>query len=166
MPADRPGEDAPTYSETLHAPVSWWLAAVAGAVVVWWVFVFATPMIFAIAMAVVAGALACAGVWSYGRVSVGVGDGVVHAGRARIEATFCADATPLDPERTAAVRGPEADARAYLLLRPYIATAVRIELADSRDPTPYWLVSSRHPRRLAAAIAAARTDNGADTPGD
>lgn len=165
MPADRPGEDATTYSETLYAPVSWWLAAVGGAVVVWWVFVFATPMAFAIAVAVLAGALACAGVWSYGRVSVGVGDGVVYAGRARIDPAFCADATALDPERTAAVRGPEADARAYLMLRPYIATAVRIEVADRRDPTPYWLVSSRHPERLAAAIAAARAGNGADTPG-
>jgi hypothetical protein len=39
-----------------------------------------------------------------------------------------------------------------LVLRPYIKTAVEITLNDQDDPVPYWLVSSRHPQQLAAAL--------------
>jgi hypothetical protein len=44
------------------------------------------------------------------------------------------------------VAGRDADARAYLLLRPYLKRAVRVEITDPADPTPYWLVSTRHPK--------------------
>lgn len=159
MPADGPHE----YEETLHAPVSWWLAVAAFAVVVWWVFVLATPMEFAIGAAVVSLLAAGLGLWFYGRVRVGVCDGAVFAGKALIEPAFCGAATALDPERTAAVRGRDADARAFLLLRPYVPCAVRLDVADDRDPTPYWLLSSRHPDRFAAAINAARTSDGTGT---
>ena len=40
--------------------------------------------------------------------------------------------------------GVDADARAYLLLRPYLKRAVRVEIADPADPAPYWLVSTAH----------------------
>jgi hypothetical protein len=55
------------------------------------------------------------------------------------------------------VAGPEADARAYLLLRPYLKRTVRVTVRDDRDPAPYWLVSSRHPEALAAAVTAIST---------
>ena len=48
--------------------------------------------------------------------------------------------------------GPEADARAFLLLRPYLKRAVRVEITDPADPAPYWLVSSRRPDELAGAL--------------
>jgi hypothetical protein len=54
--------------------------------------------------------------------------------------------------------GRDADARAYLLLRPYVRRAVRIEITDPRDTTPYWLLSTRHPERLAAALSSAPVD--------
>ena len=60
----------------------------------------------------------------------------------------------LDAEETRRVAGPEADARAYLLLRPYLKRAVRVEIADTDDPAPYWLLSSRHPEELARAVRA------------
>ena len=41
------------------------------------------------------------------------------------------------------------------MLRPYVKTAVRVELTDPADPTPYWLLSSRHPQALASALDAA-----------
>jgi hypothetical protein len=44
-----------------------------------------------------------------------------------------------------------------LVLPPFVPTAVRVELHDPADPTPYWLVGTRHPHHLAAAIEAART---------
>ena len=83
-----------------------------------------------------------------------VADGWFRAGRARIEATHLGTVTALDAEQTRRVAGPEADARAYLLLRPYLKRAVKVEITDPADPAPYWLVSSRHPDELARAVRA------------
>jgi hypothetical protein len=83
-----------------------------------------------------------------------VRDGWFRAGRARIEAVHLGSVDALDAEETRRVAGPEADARAYLLLRPYLKRAVRVEITDPADPTPYWLVSSRDPDRLAQAVRA------------
>jgi hypothetical protein len=60
--------------------------------------------------------------------------------------------TPLDVEATRLTAGRDADARAYLLLRPYLKRSVRVEITDPADPTPYWLVATRHPTQLAAAL--------------
>lgn len=147
-----PGE----YAEVLRAPLSWWLLAAGFAIVVWWVFVLATPMAFAIGAGVVAFAAVGIVVWRYGSARIIVGDGHVAACGARVEAEYCGDAVALDAATTAAVRGRDADARAYLAIRPYIDASVRLDIADERDPTPYWLISTRHPRRLAAAIESAR----------
>ena len=49
----------------------------------------------------------------------------------------------------------DADARAYLLLRPYLSRAVMVPVDDPADPTPYWLVSTRRPDELVAALDAA-----------
>ena len=48
----------------------------------------------------------------------------------------------------------DADARAYLLLRPYLKRAVKVEITDRADPAPYWLISTRHPEELAQALVA------------
>ena len=61
----------------------------------------------------------------------------------------------LDEEAARRAFGVEADARAYLVLRPYVRGAVRVHVLDPDDPAPYWLVSSRRPERLAQALAAA-----------
>ena len=58
-------------------------------------------------------------------------------------------------EQTRRVAGVEADARAYLLLRPYLKRSVKVQLIDPADPTPYWLISTRHPAELSAALSAA-----------
>ena len=62
-----------------------------------------------------------------------------------------APAEALDAEATRRVAGVEADARAYLLLRPYLKRAVRVEITDPADPAPYWLVSTAAPRRAGRA---------------
>jgi hypothetical protein len=49
------------------------------------------------------------------------------------------------------------DARAWLMIRGWVHSLVKVEVTDPADPTPYWLWSSRRPQLLADAIAAARS---------
>ena len=71
-------------------------------------------------------------------------------------ACACGPVQALDEQGTRRLRGVDADARAYLALRPYVARAVRVQVEDPADSTPYWLVSSRRPERLVAALEEAR----------
>jgi hypothetical protein len=90
----------------------------------------------------------------YGAARVTVRDGVLTAGRARISVDHLGEVTPLDGPATRRLAGRDADARAYLLIRPYLRRAVRVDIADPVDPTPYWLLSTRRPERLAQALSA------------
>ena len=58
----------------------------------------------------------------------------------------------LDRERMEALRGVEADVRAYLCQRGWVPGGVVVEVVDPEDPVPYWLISSRKPQGLAAAL--------------
>jgi hypothetical protein len=62
----------------------------------------------------------------------------------------------LDAEEARAWRTYKADTRAFLLLRGYIPTALRVEVTDPEDPTPYLYLSTREPERLAQALEAAK----------
>lgn len=87
---------------------------------------------------------------------VRVADGVLEAGRARIETTMLGEAEGFEGEEARQERGPRLDARAWLLIRGWVGPVVRIPVTDQADPAPYWLVSSRHPQKLAAAINGSR----------
>jgi hypothetical protein len=75
-----------------------------------------------------------------------------RAGRAHIERRLIAGAHARHGADATAERGVQLDARAWLLVRGWIPGLVRVDLADPDDPTPYWLVSSRRPEQLAAAL--------------
>jgi hypothetical protein len=87
-----------------------------------------------------------------GAPEIEVRDGVLHAGDARIALAHIGAVEALDKDAARRVHGVEADARAFLLTRPYVARAVKVVVEEPDDPTPYWLLSSRHPRQLAAAL--------------
>lgn len=76
------------------------------------------------------------------------------AGRASLPRRFAGSAEAFDGDDATAQRGPALNALAYLCIRGWISPVVRVELTDPEDPTPYWLVSTRHPDRLVAALAA------------
>jgi DUF3093 family protein len=80
-----------------------------------------------------------------------------RAGTAAIPVELLGSAVALDATEARAELGPRLDARAYLCLRGWIHTAVRVELRDPQDPTPYWIVSTRRPTALVGALADART---------
>ncbi|MFC0643732.1 DUF3093 domain-containing protein [Cellulomonas phragmiteti] len=87
---------------------------------------------------------------------VDVEHGVLRAGAARIPVDLLADPRVLDRAGLRAELGPALDARAYACLRSWIGTAVRVEVRDPQDPTPYWIVSTRRPDALVAALGSDR----------
>jgi hypothetical protein len=144
------------YAERLRLP--WWmwvggLAAAglvaaeiwlgAGGVRAWLPFVVLLP-------------LAAAGLWWLGRIRVSVRDGELFVDDARLPVRFVADAIPLDAAGRREVMGVGADPLAFVVQRPWVPGAVQVVLDDPADPTPYWVVSSRDPDRLAASILSAR----------
>ena len=142
-----------TYAERLTVPLRWWVQATMLLATVWLAFVVAMPAWVAFTTA---GALLVAVyglfVWN-GSARLVVRDGELHAGRAHIAVGLLGPAVPLDREETRRVHGVDADARAYLLTRPYLKRSVKVSVRDPADPTPYWLLSTRHPDRLVRALA-------------
>lgn len=153
MPSTAPGTGPAAYSERLTVPLRWWVQTTMLLATLWLAFVVAMPVWAASLFA----GLLLVGVGAFfvrlGSARVAVRDGELHAGRARIPTRLVGVAEQLDAEGTRRVHGVDADARAYLLTRPYLKRSVRIPVHDPADPTPYWLVSTRHPGDLAAALA-------------
>lgn len=141
-----------TYRERLVAPLSWWVVAVAFGLICGWLMLVATSASIAIGTAVVATLVAGALVWGYGSVVVEAGPHGLRVGPAHLPLAHVGAVEALDPRGFREQLGPHADARAWLRTRPYIEAGVRVEVADPSDPTPYWLVSSRRPQALAAAL--------------
>lgn len=155
------GVDATRAEHDERLTVPWWgwplaLAVVATFAAPFWL---AAPFPFGwLAVAALPAAAAC--LWWWGRIRVAVVDGVLTVDDARLPARFVADVVPLDAAGRSALLGRDAHPLAFVVQRPWISGAVRVTLDDPADPTPYWLVSSRHPDRLARALlsAAARAD--------
>ena len=83
---------------------------------------------------------------------VEVNDALFIAGRARLPRSAVAGVAAFTGSEATAERGTRLDARAWLLLRGWTPGVVKVQLDDPSDPTPYWLVSTRHPAQLAAAL--------------
>ncbi len=154
-----------TYVEALRVPLRWWaiatmfhastlLALLVAGLGIWAVVVMGTII-----------ALTVAFLHSYGSARLEVTDRELLAGRARIGLEHLARPERLDAAATRHRMGPGADARAHLLVRPYVAESVVVELVDPHDPTPYWLLSTRHPVRLSQALGA-RLGGASEVSGD
>jgi hypothetical protein len=144
----------PSYSERLGVPLRWWVQGTMLVATFWLAVVVALPPSAAWLVTAVALALLVFPLWSYGSPRITVSEGTFCAGRARIGAEHLGAVEALDAEQARRVAGVEADARAYLLMRPYLKRAVKVEITDPADPAPYWLVNTRHPEELARALTA------------
>jgi hypothetical protein len=144
-------ESSPTFRERLRPAV--WVYLATALVIPASLLVF-LPISLAAGIAVAAGLyLGIVALLFATTPTVEVADGELRAGRARIPLKFVARASGFRGAEATAERRTRLDARAWLLLRGWIDPVVRIELDDPDDPTPYWLVSTRHPEELAAALS-------------
>ena len=76
----------------------------------------------------------------------------LRVGRAHIDLAFLANAQALTSVQVRRLRTRDADPAAFLAIRFWSSTGVRVELNDSRDVTPYWLITSNNASALANAI--------------
>lgn len=149
-----PGASPAAHDERLwFGPVGW--LCVLGLALVALIALYPVGPRAAAGGAAVALLLGAWGAWA-AATRVRVADGELRAGQAHIPLDLLGDVVALDAGATRRELGPSLDARAHVVLRAWARTAVRVEVVDPADPTPYWLVSTRHPDRLAAAVAAGR----------
>jgi len=84
----------------------------------------------------------------------------LRAGRAHIGGDSIGIIATLDAAATADARGPNADPRAFTVMRPLSAKeSVSLEVLDDEDPHPYWLISTRRPLELGQAIRSLNPDS-------
>jgi hypothetical protein len=150
-----------TYNERLTAPFSWWLGAVVFAAVWGWILLVVTNWPIAIGVTLVVAALTLTVVSRYGALLISVGDDGLRVGQAHLVRAHIGTVEPLNRADYRTRMGTGADARGYLVTRPYLDRGVLVGVDDDRDPTPYWLLSSRRPEALAAALG--HTGSASDT---
>jgi hypothetical protein len=77
-----------------------------------------------------------------------VADGQLMAGGAHIDLKYLGEVQSLNRDEMRLLRTRDADPAAFLAIKFWISTGVKITLNDQRDPTPYWLVSCRKMEEL------------------
>ena len=85
-------------------------------------------------------------------LTIRVDESYLYVGTAKIEHSFIGSTTALNPSELKLIRTRDADPSAYLAIRFWASKAIKVEVHDSRDTTPYWLISSNNPQRLVEAL--------------
>jgi hypothetical protein len=86
------------------------------------------------------------------RTQISLDKNELRIGRAHIELQYIESVELLTPAEIRLLRTRDADPAAYLAITFWISTGVKITLKDSRDSTPYWLVSSRKAEELTRTL--------------
>jgi len=155
-PAPAVRTTAPPYQERLR--LSWWtwLPALLVDLIVAIELTLGFPSVpiwvpFAVVIPVTA-----AGLLWMSRISVTVTDEELLVDDARLPLPVIRDIVALDAGGKREALGVGSHPLAFVIQRPWIGPAVQVLLDDPADPTPYWLISTRHPIELATALWTAR----------
>lgn len=165
MSSTRVAPQSVRYTERLRVP--WW----------WWPLGFTVASIFAheVNMAlrtlphwlpyVLLCAVATGGLLWLGRVEVRVigggpdsGDGSgggeteLWVADAHLPTRVIARTATIPRSAKSAALGRQLDPAAFVVHRGWVGPLLLVVLDDPEDPTPYWLISCRHPDRVVAAL--------------
>lgn len=86
------------------------------------------------------------------RLIIQVSQSELMVGRAHIELKYIGEVTVLDSAAMRNIRSRDANPLAFLGIRFWSSTGVKVELNDKRDETPYWLITSNKANQLAQAL--------------
>lgn len=165
---DRPAP-RPRFAERLTVPWWWWPLGVAIAALLAAEIHLGYPGVRAWLPYLLTVPLALGSLAWVGRHQVRVEDGELHVGPAHVPLRHLGQLTTIAPKNKRPALGPELDPAAFVLHLPWIGPAVRVELTDPADPTPYWLFSLRNPEGLAEQLRCAGSPEieppGARSPG-
>ncbi|MFD4368286.1 DUF3093 domain-containing protein [Rhodococcus sp. NPDC058521] len=163
VPSDQPSANGSStvFAERLWVPIWWWVAAlfVAGllaaelhmgapGVRAWLPYLLVLPI----------------PIWAMfwmSRLRVEVIDEKdgrhLRVGEAHLPVDVIARAAEVPASAKSAALGRQLDPAAFVQHRAWVKTMILVVLDDPDDPTPYWLVSTRRPAKLLAAIDGARS---------
>jgi hypothetical protein len=142
-----------SYREQLRVPASYWLLSVPVVLLLGAEIFVGFSTLVAIGVYVVFVAAVGGFLLAWGATRIEVTSTALRAGGSTLPLPAIGEVLALDEAQTSVLRGPRADPSAHLLLRPYLKKAVYIEVTDQQpDGAPYWLVATRHPGKLAAAL--------------
>ena len=139
------------YREVIRAPL--WLLAV--------IYFFLLTLVISIwsALGDKAGLIALAAVsaaivWLYiaTALTIEVNDKELRVGKAHIHLSFIGQCVDLDAQAIRLTRTRDADPQAFLAIRFWASKGVKVAINDTRDQTPYWLISSNRGAELIQAI--------------
>lgn len=85
-------------------------------------------------------------------MQIGVSETELRVGDAHIERIYLGQVQVLSSEEMRLARGRDADPAAFLAIRFWQPRGIKIKICDPRDPTPYWLVSSKRAGLLSEAL--------------
>ena len=102
----------------------------------------------AFAIATVIGFVA---IW-FATSTIEVSGGELRIKRAHIPTKYLASAVVIDKREFSLQRTRLADPAAYFATTFWISEGVKVEVIDKRDPTPYWLISTRRASELQRAL--------------
>lgn len=93
----------------------------------------------------------------FGRAEIRVtgdsqGETELWVGDAHLPVDVIARSAEVPRTAKSAALGRQLDPAAYVVHRAWVGPMVLLVLDDPDDPTPYWLVSTRHPDRVLAAL--------------
>ncbi len=140
------------YDERWVPPVSVWLGVLGVALVAAATLHAGADGARAVVPYVVLPWLAVGALLGASRGRVQVEQGVLQVPGGRIALTELGGVRALDREATRLARGPLAQPRAFVATRSWLSASVQVQVEDPDDDTPYWLIGTRHPERLAEVL--------------
>ena len=174
-PVPRRGSDAggsAEYSERLRTPWWWYPIGIVVGILLGAEFDFVMPQALVGLPILVTVLLAMLVVWKFSSSTVSVAGGRVFAGSGSLPVAEIEQSYRLNPTELRRLIGRHGDPLGFAFIRPWVGPGVQLVLsrppedpaADPDDSAerlrePYWVLSSRHPDRLLAAIEAARSQD-------
>lgn len=110
---------------------------------------------FSLQLGLVVGSLLTAAAWFliwFMSPIIEVRGNELRVGIARIPLSALGASQVIEPSEIFQERGPRLDVRAFTSFQGTVKSALKIEVIDASDPTPYWLISTRKPADLKRAL--------------
>lgn len=73
----------------------------------------------------------------------------LKVGRVAISRNLIGEAEIISKDRIFLERGPKLNPGAHKVFQGSVKSAIKLQITDPEDPTPYWLISTRKPDKLA-----------------